>query len=174
MGVGLQPNSQLQQVEQKIGRAETLQQLGKELDALQARMESIGRGAERRAVLEHQIAALNAPDRSAWKSIQGAGHDFDIAKLRVEALALRLEILAEGDLTANVIAGDPVGESRLLQGQTLIAHGNGCLTVSFPGIATLQFSGQRAEAREWRDKLQRLERVGAYWSLLGFLHGRSW
>ena len=79
-------------------------------------MESIGRAAERRAVLENQIAALKAPDRSAWKSIQGAGHDFDIAKLRVEALALRLEILAEGDLTANVIAGDPAGESRLLAG----------------------------------------------------------
>ena len=149
-----QPNSQLQQMEQKIGRAETLLQLGKELDALQARMESIGRAAERRAVLENQIAALKAPDRSAWKSIQGAGHDFDIAKLRVEALALRLEILAEGDLTANVIAGDPAGESRLLRGQTLIAHGNGLITVSFPGFAMLQFSGPSGDTAQWQDKLQ--------------------
>ena len=83
------------------------------------------------------------------------GRDLDEARLRVEALALRLEIVAEADLTANVIAGEPAGEVHLAAGQTFSASGDGTLTVAMPGLATFRVAGPSGNAGEWRAKQEK-------------------
>jgi hypothetical protein len=116
------------------------------------RLERARGAAKLQATLEAEIAALNAPAHSTWKEIQSVGRDLDEARLRVEALALRLEILAEADLTANVLAGDPAGEVHLAAGQTFSVRGDGALTVAMPGLATFRVTGPSGNAAEWRGK----------------------
>jgi ABC-type Mn2+/Zn2+ transport system ATPase subunit len=145
-----QPSPDVQQAETKIERATAFLQLGKELATVRVRLSCADKAAQVVARLKHAMVALNAPDASAWKLIQTVGRDFDQAAMKVEALALRLEITAETDLKTNVIAGDPAGDALLRPGESLVARGDGVLTVSLPGIATLHFAGPSGDSAQWR------------------------
>jgi DNA repair exonuclease SbcCD ATPase subunit len=146
------PALELQQMESRIERAAAFVSLGSELEAIGVRLERARGAAKLQASLEAEIAALNAPAHSRWKEIQSAGRDLDEARLRVEALALRLEIVAEAELTANVIAGEPAGEVHLAAGQTFSARGDGAFAVAMPGLATFRVTGPTGNAAEWRSK----------------------
>jgi recombinational DNA repair ATPase RecF len=146
------PAPELLQMEERIERAAAFVSLGSELEAMGVRLERARGAAKLQATLEAETAALNAPAHSTWKEIQSVGRDLDEARLRVEALALRLEIVAEAELTANVIAGDPAGEVHLAAGQTFSARGDGALTVAMPGLATFRVTGPSGNAAEWRAK----------------------
>jgi DNA repair exonuclease SbcCD ATPase subunit len=147
-----QPTPEIQQIGERIECAAAFVQLDAERNAICARIDRAEGAAKRRDALESEIAALNAPDLATWKAIQAVGRTFDEATLHVETLALRLEILAETALTANVAAGEPAGELRLAAGQTLLARGEGALTVVMPGIATIRVTGPSGDAAHWRTK----------------------
>jgi energy-coupling factor transporter ATP-binding protein EcfA2 len=149
------PAPELLQMEERIESAAAFVSLGSELEAIGVRLERARGAAKLQATLEAEIAALNAPALSTWKEIQSVGRDLDEARLRVEALALRLEIVAEAELTANVIAGDPAGEVHLAAGQTFSASGDGALTVAMPGVATFRVTGPSGNAGEWRAKQEK-------------------
>jgi DNA repair exonuclease SbcCD ATPase subunit len=146
------PAPELQQFEERIERAAAVVSLGSAHEAIGVRLERARGAAKHQATLEAEIAALNAPAPSTWKEIQSVGRDLDEARLRVEALALRLDIVTETELTANVIAGDPAGEVHLAAGQTFSARGDGALTVAMPGLATFRLTGPSGNAAEWRAK----------------------
>ena len=147
-----QPTPEIQQTGERIERAAAFVQLDGERKAIRARLDRAEAAAKGRDALESEIAALNAPDLATWKAIQAAGRVFDEATLRTEALALRLEIVAETALTANVATGEPAGESCLAAGQTFLARGEGALTVVMPGIATIRVTGPSGDAAQWRAK----------------------
>jgi ABC-type Mn2+/Zn2+ transport system ATPase subunit len=152
-----QPTPEIQQIAERIERAGAFVQLDSERNAIRARLDRAEGAAKRRDALESEIAALSAPDLETWQAIQSAGRDFDEAALRVEALALRLEISAETELTANVATGEPAGEARLKAGQTFSARGEGALTVVMPGIATIRVTGPSGDAAQWRAKEDKAE-----------------
>lgn len=147
-----QPTPEIQQADERIERAAAFVQLDGECKAIRARVDRAERAAARRDALESEVAALNAPDLATWKAIQAAGRTFDEATVNVEALALRLEILAGTELTVNVATGEPAGEAHLAAGQTLLARGEGALTVVLPGIATIRVTGPSGDAAQWRAK----------------------
>lgn len=146
------PAPELQQIEETIERAAMFVSLSSELDAIGARLERVRGAAKLQATLEAEIATLNAPSPSTWKEIQNVGRALDDATLRLDALALRLEIVAESEFSANVIAGEPAGEVHLVEGQTFSARGDGALTLAMPGLATFRVTGPSGNAAEWRAK----------------------
>ena len=119
----------------------------------------------RRIELENELVTLNAPDLAAWRAIQAAGRDFDQASVRVESLQLRIDIAAESDLAAVVVAGEPAGMMRLVAGETAVARGDGHLKIRLPGIAILDISGPSGDAAQWRTRQKESE------SVLGHLLG---
>jgi DNA repair exonuclease SbcCD ATPase subunit len=149
------PTPEMQQAGERIERASAFIQLDAERNAICARLNRAEGAVKRRDALESEITALNAPDLATWKSIQAAGRTFDEATMRVDALALRLEILAETELTANVATGEPAGESHLVAGQSFLARGEGALTVVMPGIATIRVTGPSGDAAQWRTKQEK-------------------
>lgn len=150
-----QPDPELERAEARIECARAFLGLAKELPAVQNRLHRAFEASERRIALNHELVALNAPDTARWAEIQSAGHAFDEAKLKVEALELRLQITAERDLTVDVISGDPAGEVQIGAGHLLTARGNGQLKISLPGIARLTVSGPTGDATEWRARLEK-------------------
>jgi len=153
-GAYSRPDTELAEIETWIERAVTFTGLAKELPALQDRLRRAAEAGERKAALESELAALNAPDNAHWAETQSAGHAFDEAQLQVEALKLRLEIAAERDLMVEVIAGDPVGKMPVAAGSSLTARGDGQLRIRLPGIASLTVSGPSGDAAEWRTRLE--------------------
>ena len=149
------PAPELQQAESRIERAAAFVSLSSELEAIGGRLERARGAAKLQAGLEAEITALNAPAHSTWKEIQSVGRDLDEARLRVEALALRLEIVAEAELTANVTTGEPAGEVHLAAGQMFSARGDGALTVAMPGLATFRVTGPSGNAGEWHAKQEK-------------------
>jgi exonuclease SbcC len=143
-------NPELQQFEQRIEQGAAFMEFGRELDTLEGRLRRASTADGGRTNLESRIATLNAPDPAMWRSIQEAGREFDEAKLVVDSLELRIEIAAEGDLTAEVLAGDPVGTMRLAAAQKAVARGDGHLRIRLPGIAVLDISGPSGDAVQWR------------------------
>ena len=139
-------------MEEKIRRAVLFLQLGTDLAATGTRLERARSAAKLQATLAAEIAAWNAPSPSIWREIQSAGHALDEARVRVEALALRLEITAETEITANVIAGEPGGAAHLAAGQTFSTRGDGALTVDIPEVGTFRVTGPSGNAAEWRTK----------------------
>ena len=145
-----EPSLLVQQIEERIERGKSLLQVSQELQAMRARLSRASNATQKVDRLKGEIVALTAPDALTWKLIQTTGRDFDSAAMKVEALALRLEITAETSLQANVIVGDPAGDSQLQPGGILVAHGEGLLTISLPGIAMLHFAGPSGDAAHWR------------------------
>jgi exonuclease SbcC len=141
---------ELQQLEKRIERGTAFTGFGRELDTVNSRLRRAATADSRRTELENGIAILNAPDPATWRAIQAAGRDFDEARLRVESLELRIDIAAEGDLTAEVLAGDPSGTTRLTAGQKTVARGDGHLKIRLPGIAMFDISGPSGDAAQWR------------------------
>ena len=145
-------NPELQEMEERIERCASWKEAGREIGALEVRLERATSAAARRTELDGKIAALNAPDPAVWRSIQIAGREFDEAALRVAALELRIEIVAECALAAEVLVGDPAGPTRLATGETAVMRGDGHLKIRLPGVATLDISGPSGDAAEWRGK----------------------
>jgi energy-coupling factor transporter ATP-binding protein EcfA2 len=153
------PDTELDQIEERVERAAAFLGLANELPALQHRLRRASEASALKIALENQLAALNAPDPARWAEIQSAGRAFDEAKLQVEALELRLEIAAERDLAVDVIAGEPAGEAQVAAAHCLTARGDGQLKIRLPGIAALTISGPLGDAAQWRARLGDARRV---------------
>jgi exonuclease SbcC len=147
------PDPELEAAESRLERAVLFVSLAKELPAIQSRLRRASEASARKVALEGELAALNAPDRAKWAEIQSVGQAFDEARLKVEALELRLDIAAERDLAVDIIAGEPAGELRAAAGQTVTTRGDGQVKIHLPGIATLTISGPAGNATEWRARL---------------------
>jgi len=147
------PDSELEAAGSRLERAVIFVSVAKEVPAIQSRQRRVSEANEGKIALECKLAALNAPDRARWTEIQSAGHAFDEARLKVEALELRLDVAAESDLAVDVIAGDPAGEVRVAAGHTVTTRGDGQVKIQLRGIATLTISGPAGNAAEWRDRL---------------------
>jgi energy-coupling factor transporter ATP-binding protein EcfA2 len=145
-------NPAIQQLDSAIDLASEFVRLKQESETLRGRLVRAESAAKRRNDLEAESAALHAPEPDTWKTIQVAGRGFDEATMRLESLALRLELTAETGLTANVVSGEPRGESRVEAGQVFTARGEGSVTVTMPGIGTIRVTGPCGDAAEWRAK----------------------
>lgn len=149
------PNPEVQRLEQRLSHAAVFIELGRELDALAVRLQRAVAADVRRTELESRIRLLNAPDPATWRAIQAAGRDFDEASMRVDSLELRIDISAEGDLTAEILAGDPGGMTRLAAGETVVARGDGHLKIRLPGVALLDISGPAGDTAQWRARREK-------------------
>ena len=145
-------NPEFEQLEQRIERGTEFTTSSRDLGVLKDRVRRAQAGDGHRLELEGRLVSLNAPEPMAWRAIQVAGRDFDQASVRVESLQLRIGIEAESDLTAEVVAGEPAGMTRLAAGQTAVARGDGHLKIRLPGIATLDISGPSGDAAQWRTR----------------------
>lgn len=150
-----QPDPKLERAEARIERAGVFLSVAKELSAVQNRLRRASEASERKIKLDHQMADVNAPDTAHWVGIQSLGQAFDEARLKVEALELRLEVAAERDLAVDIIAGEPSGGVRVAAGHSVTAHGDGQVKIQLPGIATLTVSGPARDATEWRARLEK-------------------
>jgi DNA repair exonuclease SbcCD ATPase subunit len=148
------PDPELEVAEARVERAGAFLSLVKEIPALQSRLRRDSEASERKIALDHQLTALNAPDGSRWAEIQSVGYAFEEAKLKVEALELRVEVSAERDLAVDIIAGDPAGEIQVAEGHSLTARGDGQVEIRLLGIAILTVSGPAGHATEWRARLE--------------------
>ncbi len=147
---GSQPDGKVEAAEARVGCASEFLRMTRELAALQQRLQR-ARGADAgRHAVDRQMRDLNAPDAEEWAAIEAAARALEKAAVHVQALELRLEIAAECELPAHVIAGDPAGEQRLAPGRLFTARGDGRLEVRLPGIATLTVSGPAGDAALWR------------------------
>lgn len=146
------PNPTIQQLDSAIDLASEFLRLKQEREALRVRLARAESAANRRNGLEAESAALHAPEPDTWKAIQAAGRSLDEATMRLESLALRLELTAETGLTVDVMSGEPRGESRVEAGKVFTACGEGSLTVTMPGIGTIRVTGPCGDAAEWRAK----------------------
>jgi DNA repair exonuclease SbcCD ATPase subunit len=129
-----------------------------EQNALRDRLQRAENAARRKFELEAALADLNAPEAATWAEIQRTAQQAEEARIRVETLALRFEIQAETELTAEVLFGEPSGSARLEQGQIFVALGDGRLKLRLPGIATLDLTGLATDATELRHKQQESEK----------------
>lgn len=151
---GTQADVELERNEERIQRLGAFLSLIKEIPALEGRLQHASDAGARRSSSEETAAALNAPDTAHWAAIQSAGQAFDEARLRVEALELRVEISAERDLAIDIVTGDPAGEAQIAANQSLIAHADGQLKIRLPGIAGITVAGPSGDAAQWRSRLE--------------------
>jgi ABC-type Mn2+/Zn2+ transport system ATPase subunit len=156
-------NLEFEQLEQRAERGTEFTASSRNLSTLRDRVRGAQAADGRRLELESRLVSLNAPDPMAWRAIQAAAREFDQASVRVESLQLRIGIAAECDLTAEIVAGEPAGLTRLAAGETAVARGDGHLKIRLPGIAILDISGPSGDAAQWRSRQKESE------SLLGRL-----
>jgi DNA repair exonuclease SbcCD ATPase subunit len=151
------PDREITRLEQRIETAATYLHKLEERNVLGNRLRRAESAARRKSKLETALAQLNAPDAATWAEIQRTTQEADEARIRVEALALRLEIQAETDLSGDVLDGEPSGSVRLELGETFVARGDGRLKLRLPGVGTFDLSGPTTDAADWRRKQQESE-----------------
>ena len=141
------------QLEERIDRCVSLKEAGREIGALEVRLERATSAAGRRKELDARIAALNAPDPGGVE----VDSDCRAGNSTKPRCGSRLSncgsrFVAECALAAEVLVGDPAGPTRLATGETAVTRGDGHLKIRLPGVATLDISGPSGDAAEWRAK----------------------
>ncbi|HWR52778.1 MAG TPA: hypothetical protein VN428_16830, partial [Bryobacteraceae bacterium] len=124
-----------------------------ELDALRKKIGRIAELQQLRGGVDGEIAALNAPDRETWKSIQAAAGEQEKARVRLDALALRVVVTAEIGLEFEVEIGAPAGRVSVGPGGEVDLRSEGEVRFRMPGTAAFRISGPAGDAAVWRKRL---------------------
>jgi chromosome segregation ATPase len=151
------PDTVIEQAEARALLAEAWTEISRSKEALENRLDRLGQLAQAGAKLHHDLSSLQAPERTALDKIRAAHDRIREARVRLEKSELRLEILATGDCKLEVTQGTPLGVAELVAGSACTVHGDNGISVSFPGLAGLHFSGPRTDAARWNAQLATAE-----------------
>jgi hypothetical protein len=143
----------IEQAEARALLAETWVEISHRKEALDRRLDRLGQLAQAGAKLHHELSSLQAPERTALDKIRAAPDRIREARVRLAKSELRLEILATGDCKFEVTQGTPLGVAALAAGSACAIHGDDGISVSFPGLAGLHFSGPQTDAAKWNAQL---------------------
>ena len=151
------PDTVIEQAEARALLAEAWMEISRGKEALEHRLDRLGQLAQAGAKLHHELSSLQAPERTALDKIRAAHDRIREARVRLEKSELRLEILATGDCKLEVTQGTPLGVAALAAGSACTVHGDDGISVSFPGLAGLHFSGPQTDAAKWIAQLATAE-----------------
>jgi chromosome segregation ATPase len=147
------PDAAIEQAEARASMAEAWMEISRGKEALERRLGKLALLAQAGAKLHHELNTLQAPDRTALDKIRAAHDRIRDARVRLEKSELRLEISATGDCRLEVMQGTPPGALALAAGSACTIHGDDGISVSFPGLAGLHFSGPQTDAAKWKAQI---------------------
>ena len=163
-----QPDPLVQSAAERVGLAEQWSGLSARADALEIKLAKLAALAAEEQQAATELQKLNAPDRVRLAKIRQASERLREARVWLEKLELRLELVAETDLSVEVSAGEPSGAASLRSGATYTARGNRVVALRLPGIAALRVSGPETDADKWQEAANGCEgELASLWAPFG-------
>lgn len=147
------PDPAIEQAEARATLAESWGELTRGKEALERRLGKLSHLASSGANIVRELADLEAPDRRELEQIRNVHERIRDAGLRLEKLALRLEISAVSDVNVDISHGNPEGGMLIPHGESHTFHGDDVISLSFPGFAGLRISGPQTDAAKWNVQL---------------------